>query len=366
MSLVFENTKINGMELANRFVRSATWEGMATSDGKVTPELIRTMADLAQGGVGLIISGQAYVQARGQAAPWQMGIQEDRFIPGLCEMTDAVHNHGGKIVVQLAHAGMVTNQKLTGQVPLVVSKMEEPGQPPCREITAQDVLELTAAFAEGAARAKQAGFDGVQIHAAHGYLLSQFLSPAFNRRQDQYGGDVPNRSRVLMEVYQAIRTVVGAEYPVLIKLNCQDFIENGLNLEDSLQIGRMLSEAGIDAIELSGGVMTGGKWSSPSRPAQTSVPEEPYYLNEARAFKNAIDVPLILVGGIRSLDLSQSLVKAGITDYIAMSRPLIMEPDLINRWKSGDSRKTGCKSDNKCFKDGLNGKGICCALKNEA
>jgi 2,4-dienoyl-CoA reductase-like NADH-dependent reductase (Old Yellow Enzyme family) len=230
------------------------------------------------------------------------------------------------------------------------------------------VADLTAAFAEGAARAKQAGFDGVQIHAAHAYLLSQFLSPAFNRRQDQYGGDVLNRSRVLMEVYRAIRTAVGADYPVLIKLNCQDFIENGLTLEDSLQIGRMLSEAGIDAIELSGGVVTDGEtWSFPSRPAQPSVPVEPYYLNEAQAFKKAIDVPLILVGGIRSLDVSESLVKAGTTDYIALCRPLIMEPDLINRWKSGDSRKTKCKSDNKCWVPVLSGKGIDCALiKKEA
>lgn len=364
MSKMFDSTEINGLVFSNRFVRSATWEGLASKDGKITPALIEAMVDLAKGGVGLIISSHAYVRPEGQGGPWQIGIYEDGFIPGLRKMTAAVHNYGGKIVMQLSHAGKFASEKLTGQVPLVVSDHEEPGKAQCREITDQDVRVLLTAFAEGARRAKEAGFDGVQIHSAHGYLLSQFLSPAFNRRHDQYGGDIQKRSRVLLAVYQAIREAVGEAYPVLIKLNCQDFIENGLNLEDSLWVGRRLAEAGIDAIELSGGVLTGGKLS-PSRPGETSEGNQPYYLNEAREFRNAISVPLILVGGIRSFSVSESLVENGVADYISMCRPFIMEPNLINRWKSGDSCKSECKSDNRCMRMGMTGKGICCEMKNE-
>lgn len=363
MSKMFERTDINGMALSNRFVRSATWEGMAANDGAVTPKLIATMAALARGGVGLIVSSHAYVRPEGQAGPGQLGVYKDELIPGLREMTAAVHDNGCKMVLQLSHAGKFAPEILTGQAPLVVSDYEE-GQTPRHEITDQDIRELVAAFADGARRAKMAGFDGVQIHSAHGYLLSQFLSPVFNRRQDEYGGDINNRSRIHMEVYQAIREAVGQDYPVLIKLNCRDFVENGLSLDDSLQVGRILADAGLDAIELSGGLLTGGKLS-PSRPGIKSEEEEAYFSEEARYFKNAIGIPLILVGGMRSFQVARRLVDNGVADYISMSRPFIREPDLINRWKSGDRCRAECKSDNKCFRTGLSGNGIYCDMKNK-
>lgn len=358
MSKIFERTEINGMVLSNRFVRSATWEGMAADDGSVTPKLIATMLDLARGGVGLIISSHAYVRPDGQAGPWQIGIYTDELIPGLREMTTAVHDCGGRIVMQISHAGIFAPEKLTGQAPLVVSDNKEPGKTR-REITVQDIRELVAAFADGARRAKAAGFDGVQIHSAHGYLLSQFLSPVFNRRRDEYGGDIKNRSRILVEVYRAVREAVGEDYPVLIKMNCSDFVENGLSLEDSLQAARMLADAGLDAIELSGGLLTGGKLS-PSRPGIKSEEEEAYFMEEARHFKSAIGIPLILVGGVRSYNVAGRLVEDGVADYISMSRPLIKEPYLISRWKSGDCRRAECKSDNMCFRAGMTGNGICC------
>lgn len=361
MDKMFTRTEINGMALSNRFVRSATWEGLASEKGEITPRLVEVMVDLVRGGVGMIITSHAYVSPDGQAGPWQIGIYEDELIPGLRQMASAVHDNGGKIVLQLSHAG-----KFAGvQAPLVVSDTEHRGQTKCHEITHQDIGNLVVAFAQGAMRAKAAGFDGVQIHAGHGYLLSQFLSPAFNQRQDQYGGDIHNRARVLLEVYQAIRAAVGADYPVLIKLNCQDFIENGLTLQDSLEVAQMVAQAGIDAIELSGGVITGGRLS-PSRRSQKPEMEEPYYLDEAREFKKAMIIPLILVGGIRSFDLSMSLVNGGIADYISMCRPFINDSNLINRWKSGVRCKSECKSDNKCFKSGMTGTGICCALNDEA
>ncbi|MFZ5642955.1 MAG: NADH:flavin oxidoreductase [Bacillota bacterium] len=363
MSKLFERPQINGMELSNRFVRSATWEGMATSDGAVTPKLITTMTNLVKGGVGLIISGHSYVSPEGQAGPWQLGIYKDELIPGLQEMTAAVHDCGGKIVMQLSHAGIFAPEKLTGLPPLAVSIDEETGKKPCRKITVQKIQELVSDFANAARRAKAAGFDGVQIHSAHGYLLSQFLSPVFNRRQDEYGGDIQNRSRIHMEIYQAIREAVGQDYPVLIKLNCEDFVESGLSLEDSIKVGRWLSEAGLDAIELSGGLLTDRKMS-PSRFGISTEEEEAYFREGARNFKKEIGIPLILVGGMRSFQVAERLVDDGVADYISMSRPLIREPDLISRWKSGDLRKAQCKSDNKCFRVISAGNGVYCDIKN--
>jgi 2,4-dienoyl-CoA reductase-like NADH-dependent reductase (Old Yellow Enzyme family) len=359
MNKLFESCAINGMKLMNRFVRSATWEGMAADDGTVTPRLIETMTALARGGVGLIITSHAYIRPEGKAAPWQIGIYKDELIHGLQEMTSAVHECGGKIIMQLAHAGNFAAKQLIRQSPLVVSDFDGLAKSPRREITAQDIGDIVDAFTDAARRAKSAGFDGVQIHSAHGYLLSQFLSPVFNRRQDKYGGDIRNRARIHLEICQAIREAVGKDYPVLIKMNCRDFIENGLSLEDSLQTARLMTNTCLDAIELSGGLLTAGKLS-PSRPGINSEEKEAYFKEEARAFKREINVPLILVGGIRSFEVAERLIENGTTDYISMSRPFIREPNLINRWKAGDRRKAECKSDNLCFGSGSEGEGIYC------
>lgn len=361
MSKLFEKSAINGMELANRFVRSATWEGMADSDGSVSPRLIETMIALARGAVGLIISGHAYVRPEGRATPRQLGIHKDELIHGLKEMTAAVHECGGKIVAQLAHAGNFAAEKLIGQPPLVVSDFDGLAKSPRKEITAKDIREIVGAFADAAGRAKAAGFDGVQIHSAHGYLLSQFLSPIFNRRKDEYGGDIRNRARIHLEVYRAVRGAVGKDYPVLIKINCRDFAENGLSAGESLEAARLLADAGLDAIELSGGLLTGGKLS-PSRPGVDSEDKEAYFREDALAFKE-IGIPLILVGGVRSFEVSERIVEDGVADYISMSRPFIREPDLIERWKAGDRRKAECTSDNLCFKPGFEGKGIYCVAR---
>lgn len=362
MSSLFESGEINGMKLSNRFVRSATWEGMASPEGAVTKKLIDTMTDLARGGVGLIISGHTYIKQEGQASPWQLGVYNDALIPGLLEMTAAVHDAGGKIVMQLAHAGNFAPEKLTGQAPVVASDYEGLSRTPRKEMTVQDIQALVAAFADAARRAKSAGFDGVQIHAAHGYLLSQFLSPIFNRRQDNYGGSIENRARIHVEVIHAVRAAVGKDYPVLIKMNCADFAENGLSLEDSLVAGALFADAGLDAIELSGGLLTGGKLS-PSRPGIHSADKEAYFRQELIALKKKIRIPLILVGGIRSVEVAEKLVADGSADYIAMCRPLIREPDLVQRWKSGDTRRAECKSDNLCFEPGREGRGIYCVTQ---
>lgn len=359
MSKLFAKSEINGMQLANRFVRSATWEGMATDDGAVTPRLTETMVNLAQGGVGLIISSHAYVSPEGQAGPWQLGVYKDELMPGLQDMANAVHSKGSKIVMQLAHAGNFSNAKLTGQTPCVPSVVEGLSKSPRRELSVPDIKRITEAFVTAAQRAKTAGFDGVQIHSAHGYLLSQFLSPIFNQRQDKYGGDIKNRAKLHLDIFQAIRKAVGSDYPVLVKLNCQDFADNGLNQEDSLQVGKMLADAGIDAIELSGGLLNSRKLS-PSRRGIKTEDKEAYFRTEAAAMKKQTSVPLILVGGMRSFGVAEKLVADGVADYISLSRPFIREPGLINRWKSGDLRKAACKSDNQCFEPAMQGGGIYC------
>lgn len=362
MSKLFETTKINGMTLTNRFVRSATWEGMAADDGEVTPKLTQTMVDLAEGGVGLIISGHAYISPEGQAGPWQLGIYKDELVDGLESMCDAVHNAGGKMVAQLAHAGHFAAKALTKQRPHVVSNFDGLSKSPRHELTKEDIQKLVKAFADSARRAKEAGFDGVQIHSAHGYLLSQFLSPAYNHRQDEYGGIIENRARVHLEIYNAIRDAVGEDYPVLIKINSEDCIENGLTVEDSVAAAKILADAGIDAIELSGGTLSSGKLS-PSRSGINREEKEAYFKEAAALYKKAIGAPLILVGGMRSLNVAEQAMANGTTDYISMCRPFIREPGLVKRWQSGDTSPAKCKSDNMCFGPAMEGKGILCVVE---
>jgi 2,4-dienoyl-CoA reductase-like NADH-dependent reductase (Old Yellow Enzyme family) len=364
MAKPFEPGDINGMTLSNRFVRSATWEGMAADDGRCTTRLIDLMVNLAKGGVGLIISSHAYVSKDGQTNPWQLGIYKDELVSGLEDMTAAVHENGGKIVMQLSHAGYFAYPKLTGQTPMAPSNVEGISKTPRREMSQGDIQNVISAFEAAAKRAKAAGFDGIQIHSAHGYLLSQFLSPAFNQRNDEYGGDIQNRARILLHTLQRIRQAVGEDYPVLIKMNCEDFFENGLTAEDSLQVAKMLVEEGVDAIELSGGILISKKLHA-SRIGINSEDKEAYFKEYAKAFKKQINVPLILVGGNRSYAIAERLLEEGIADYISMSRPFIREPGLINRWKSGDLSKAACVSDNVCFEPGIKGEGIYCVTEEK-
>lgn len=226
---LFESREMNGMILSNRFVRSATWDGLAADDGACTTRMIDLMTRLAEGGVGMIITGHAYVHPYGQHSPWQLGIYKDELIPGLRAMTRAVHDRGGNIVIQLGYGGAYLSKSRV------------------RNMSLQDILEVVKSFGQAAMRAKDSGFDGVQIFAAHGFFLSQLLCPRYNDRTDEYGGDIRNRARVLMEVLQSVRNAVGQNYPVLVKLNCQDFVEKGLSLEEALQAGVML-EKGVSML----------------------------------------------------------------------------------------------------------------------
>jgi len=363
MAHIFDKTQIKQMTLKNRFVRSATWEGMGREDGSSTPQFTDLMVKLAKGGVGLIITGHAYIAPAGQASPYQLGIYSDHLIPGLKNAVDAVHQADGKIVVQLAHGGCQSMPKFTGTEPAGPSALEIDGKVLCREMTADEIKEAVRLFGEAAFRAKEAGFDGVQIHGAHSYLLNQFLSPFYNKRQDEYGGDFNNRSRIVLETYRTIRSAVGDDYPVLIKLNSDDFLENGFTTDEMIELAGVLEKEGIDAIEMSGGAIQSDKYLRPVRPGKIdSEKEEVYYREAAIRYKEKINVPLMLVGGIRSYKVAEQLVNDGITDYIAMSRPFIREPDLIKRWQSNDYSKSECRSDNTCYRPGIKGKGIYCMV----
>jgi 2,4-dienoyl-CoA reductase-like NADH-dependent reductase (Old Yellow Enzyme family) len=361
MAELFDCTSINGMSLTNRFVRSATWEGLADEDGAVTTRLIDMMVELARGEVGLIISSHAFVSPEGRATPRKLAVCEERFLPGLREMVKGVHAVGGEIALQLAHAGCQANAELTGLEPIGPSGVEKDGRPICRMAGKEDIKSLIAAFARAADLAKQAGFDAVQIHAAHGYLLSQFLSPAFNKRTDEYGGDLANRARLLLEIVRGMRETVGPVYPILVKINSEDFLEGGLSRPEAVEVSGWLEQASVDAIEFSGGTALSPKKLSPVRPGRLKTPEqEVYYREAARLYKQKVAIPLILVGGIRSYGVAEELVREKTADYISMSRPLICEPGLVKRWREGDRRQAECVSDNACFAAVMAGEGLYC------
>jgi 2,4-dienoyl-CoA reductase-like NADH-dependent reductase (Old Yellow Enzyme family) len=361
----FETNNLAGMPLPNRFVRSATCEGLATLEGESTPALAELMAELARGGVGLIITGHAYVLADGRCSARQMGAHRDGLITGLREMAAAVHEAGGKIVMQIAHGGAYS---------LAPDSVDQPARPRpaglahCSDIWPADwsVAELHAlieAFARAASRAKEAGFDGVQVHAAHGYLLNQFLSPALNHRTDEYGGSLQNRARFPVEVLRAVRESVGPDYPILVKINSRDFLEGGLSLDESIETCGLLTDVGLDAIEVSGGLRLSGELG-PIRQGPFAKDQEAYFEEECRRFSCRLPLPLILVGGVRSFSVAARLLEDDIADYISMSRPFIAEPNLINRWAAGDRRRAICVSGNFCSLGRRPHPGLHCAVES--
>ena len=322
MTTVFEPGAINGMVLKNRFVRSGTWDGMAEADGACTQKMIDLLVQLANGGVGLVVTGFAFVSREGQALPFQMGAYSDDLLPGLTKMTQSVHKAGCSIVLQIHHGGLFAVPEIIGQDPLGPSILNTEKGPLGKAMTIEQIRGAIAAFRAAAVRGKKAGFDGVQIHVAHAYLLNQFLSPFFNHREDEYGGSLENRARLTLEVVRSVREAVGDAYPVLIKLNADDFLPGGFAVDEMLQVARMLERAGVDAIELSGGTLMALVAGNPNA---SPVREEDkiYYEEAARRYKAEIKTPLMLVGGIRSPREARNLVDQGITDFISLARPLI-------------------------------------------
>jgi len=357
---LFDRTTLRGMELRNRFVHSATNEGMANEDGTMNDPLIRLREELAEGEVGLIIPGNAYVSEQGKSRPGQIGVQNDATIPGIARMAEAVHRHGSRLVLQLSHSGANMYVPAPKGYALGASDAKYTSLE-CRAMTKADIQQTVADFAAAAIRAKKAGCDGVQLHGAHSYLLSQFTSPYFNKRTDEYGGSLENRARFVLEVVRAVRSAVGPDYPLIIKVNSDDYLNGGFILADLVPYCLMLEKAGVDAIEVSGGTHYSDPRFFCSRPVGTVPKDQELYFKQAAEFyRRSVRVPLILVGGVRSYQVAERTIASGLADYISMSRPLVREPSLVKRWREGDTRPSTCISCNLCFGPVRDGKGLYC------
>jgi 2,4-dienoyl-CoA reductase-like NADH-dependent reductase (Old Yellow Enzyme family) len=352
--MLFSSATLGTLELPNRLVRSATAERMTDSDGRPTEALTRLYQRLARGGVGLIISGHMYVHPSGKCHPEMTGIYTDELIPDLKKLAQAVHDDGGKVVAQINHGGMQCSTETVAETVAPSAISADFLKQPARALSVDEIEALIDAFAQAARRAKQAGFDGVQLHAAHGYLINQFHSPFVNRRQDAWGGRLENRARFLIRVCRAVREQVGPDYPVLIKFGIQDGLDRGLSAEEGIQIVAMMAAMGLDGVEISGGVK-----SSSVEKGVRNPDEEAYFLPLARRAATATALPVITVGGYRSRDvIERALAEDGI-DFVALCRPLIHDPEFPRKLKAGQIDRSGCISANNCWAEEL-GVGIAC------
>lgn len=350
---MFTPIAIGPLKMKNRFVRSATHEFMADDQGFVTERIEKIWGALAENQVACLISGYAFVHPKGKSNERQAAIYDDKFIAPYERLVKTAHAKGAKTVLQVAHGGRQSKPELCGGDPLCPSAVPDTktGITP-REMAAGEIEEVIDFFAEAVRRGRDAGFDAVELHAAHGYLLSQFLSPHTNRRTDKWGGSEENRFRFLHEIILASRKKVGADYPLWVKLNSEDFLETGLKVENAVSIAKRLEEAGISAIEVSGGIMEAGPLTARTRILHKD--REAYFIPAALKIKEAVRIPVFVVGGFRSASVIQQAIDQGM-DMVSLSRPFIREPDLVKKFQAGKER-ADCISCNGCF----NPEGIQC------
>ena len=354
---------IGPLELRNRLVRAGTGEALADADGGVTPALESLYGALADGGVGLIITGHTYVTAHGKAAPGQMGIDDDAHLAGLRRLTDAVHAKGGTVLAQLSHAG--GQSRVTGNATITPSGVANPMTGNVgRAATPADVDGLVAAFAAAAGRAARAGFDGVHIHGANGYLLSEFASPLTNRRTDGWGLRDGTASPVAVAVIRAVVAAVRPGMAVTMKVGMFDAVPGGLPADGPVDFVRELVDAGLDAVEVSCNLMESYTTSIReyvgvgTRRAVTDLlphrigrsgPAEGYFVPWARRVREAVPVPVIVAGGLRSTQMMERTLADGDADFLALARPLIREPDLPRQVAEGRRGMVDCTSCNLCL-----------------
>ena len=354
MTSPFDPITIDGLQIRNRFMRSATWDHTATEDGEVTDASVELFEGLARGGAGLIVTGYAYVSEQGKAASGQYGAAEDRHIKGLRRLVGVAHDHGAKIALQIAHAGIQPRMgQSSDRIALAPSQIESHPLPH-RAFTAAEIEDTVSDFAAAAARGREAGFDAVQLHSAHGYLMSQVLSPLTNRRTDEWGGSPGGRRRFHIEVLRAVRRAVGEDYPLWIKIGLQDRSDGGLPLSEGLDALTALAGEGLSAAEVSAGQAV--------RAVRVTKPgdeERAYFRTDSAEAKRAVDIAVMLVGGIRSLPMVEEILSRGEADMISMCRPLIREPDLIARWQRGDTAPAKCISCAKCLAAVMRGPVAC-------
>ena len=330
---LFSSVTINGMILKNRAVMPAMGTGYGNADSTVGDRLIAYLARRAKGGTGLIITEVCAVDPRGKGFPNEIGAWSDAFIPGLSGLTEAIHREGGKIALQLHHAGRETFKQAAGGTPEAPSAIPSAvlGQP-CEEMSLERIAAVIDAFARAAARARKAGFDAVEIHGAHGYLLNQFLSPFSNQRTDEYGGSEENRSRFVLAIIAAVRKAVGPDFPVIIRISADELIRGGYDLAFMQRLAPLLVAAGADAIHCSVGV-----YSTPGNLSIASMDTEPgFNLFRARALKEVVAVPVIGVGRINDPELAEKAIVAGDADLISFGRQHLTDPDFIAKTEAGN------------------------------
>ncbi|PKN51510.1 MAG: NADH:flavin oxidoreductase [Deltaproteobacteria bacterium HGW-Deltaproteobacteria-13] len=329
---LFSPITINGMTVKNRAVMPPMGTGYGNADSTVSDRLLAYLSRRAQGGTGLIITEISAVVPRGKGFPNQIGVWNDEFIPGLARIPEALHRHGAKVALQLHHAGRETFETAAGAMPEAPSAIPSVilGQP-CEAMSEERIAEVIHAFARAADRARQAGFDAVELHGAHGYLLNQFLSPFSNKREDQYGGSDENRMRFILEIIAAVRKIVGRDFPVWIRVSADELVRGGYDLSFMQKFAPRLVTAGIDAIHCSVGV-----YSTPGNLAIASMDTDPgFNLFRARALKDVVNVPVIGVGRINNPELADQAIARGDADLISFGRQHLTDPDFINKARTG-------------------------------
>jgi 2,4-dienoyl-CoA reductase-like NADH-dependent reductase (Old Yellow Enzyme family) len=361
--VLFQPGRIGSVEVANRIVRAGTSETAAGESGEITDKLVDIYEALARNRVGLILTGHMFCHARGQYATRQVGIHEDGMVLGLARLVESVHRHGGKVFAQLAHAG--SQSRVAGNRPLAPSPI--PNALTGRTVGAAseaEIHEAIAAFAAGAERAARAGFDGVHIHGANGYLISEFSSPLTNQRTDEWGGSPEARDTFFVEVLKAVRAAVPSNMAVTVKLGLQDAVPGGMRVAEGVRRGEVLAAAGADAIEVSCNAMRlpsdSAKEYVAVGPARAfgdlllhrlvSPPHpEAYFLEPARMLRQRVSKPIILVGGMRTPATMEGIVSSGDADFVALARPFIREPDLVVKLAEGRRGPVACTSCNLCL-----------------
>ncbi|MFH2000458.1 MAG: NADH:flavin oxidoreductase [Planctomycetota bacterium] len=367
MKSLFQETRIRSLKVPNRFMRSATWMALADPEGYCNKRVFQCYEELGRGALGLIISGFGFVSPEGQGPAGQLGFCSNAHVDGLRVLTQRVHDQGGRMAAQIVHCGNQSKPENNGNRDVLgpSDRFDEEGKQVARALTLKEIGRIVDDFGAAAERVRDAGFDAVQLHFAHGYLGSQFLSPYHNERKDEYGGSIENRCRFLSEAYLKVRAAVGEAFPVMAKLNIEDFVDTGLTCAHGLKAATLLENLGLDALEVSGGMAASGRLG-PARRIKGRE-QEAYFRENAAAVKTAVGrMPVILVGGLRSPELMAEIHHETGIDYFSLSRPLIREPGLVKRWKKGDSSPAACVSCSGCFLSIKYGEGVFCIKTRKA
>jgi 2,4-dienoyl-CoA reductase-like NADH-dependent reductase (Old Yellow Enzyme family) len=360
---LLEPGELGPVRTRNRIIRAGTSESMAQPDGAVSDALVDLYATLARNAVGAIFTGHLFCHQRGRYARNQTGVDRDALLPGLRRLVDAVHAGGGVMLAQVAHAG--SQSRAPEVAPLAPSAV--PNALTGRPVPAAsegEIEEAIQAFAAGARRAIEAGFDGVHIHGANGYLISEFLSPLANRREDAWGGNADRRRRFAVDVVRAVRAEVPDDKALTMKLGVVDAPPDGLTLDEALVTARAVAAEGLDALEISCGVMEAASDSARQYVAVDrrraaddlllqrllSAPAaEAYFVPWARRVRGEVDIKLIAVGGMRRTETMEQVLASGDADFVAMARPFIREPDIAHQIVAGRTGLVDCTSCNLCL-----------------